>query len=86
LGWHPVEVAQYTFTHKQDTGYRERNIHNNQTKLGHVTIKKLGIHEASKYRVCQTFKKLDSGHVRKENTTKNIWPNTNTGMMVSQME
>jgi hypothetical protein len=29
LGWHPVVAVQYTFTHKQYTGYRERNIHNN---------------------------------------------------------
>jgi hypothetical protein len=26
--WHPVAVVQYTFTHKQYTDYRERNIHN----------------------------------------------------------
>jgi hypothetical protein len=30
LGWHPVAVVQYTFTHKQYTEYRERNIHNNK--------------------------------------------------------
>jgi hypothetical protein len=30
LGWHPVAVVQYTFTHKQETEYRKRNIHNNQ--------------------------------------------------------
>jgi hypothetical protein len=27
-----VAVVQYTFTHKQYTEYRERNIHNNQNK------------------------------------------------------
>jgi hypothetical protein len=32
LGWHPVAVVQYTFTHKQYTEYRERNIHNNKEK------------------------------------------------------
>jgi hypothetical protein len=26
----PVAVVQYTFTHKQYTEYRERNIHNNK--------------------------------------------------------
>jgi hypothetical protein len=36
LGWHPVAVVQYTFTHKQyteqhdETEYTERNIHNNK--------------------------------------------------------
>jgi hypothetical protein len=31
LGWHPVAVEQYnTFTHKQYTEYRERNIRNDQ--------------------------------------------------------
>jgi hypothetical protein len=36
LGWHPVAVVQYTFTHKQyteqhnETQYLERNIHNNK--------------------------------------------------------
>jgi hypothetical protein len=30
LGWHPVAVVQYTFTHKQYTEYREGNIHNNK--------------------------------------------------------
>jgi hypothetical protein len=36
LVWHPLAVVQYTFTHKQYTEYRERNIHNNQrlTDLG----------------------------------------------------
>jgi hypothetical protein len=35
LGWHPVAVVQYTFTHKQyteqhnETEYTEQNIHNN---------------------------------------------------------
>jgi hypothetical protein len=29
-----VAVVQYTFTHKQYTEYRERNIHNNKTKFG----------------------------------------------------
>jgi membrane protein required for beta-lactamase induction len=34
LVWHPVAAVQYTFTHKQYTEYRERNIHNNQkTKI-----------------------------------------------------
>jgi hypothetical protein len=32
LGWHPVAIKQYTFTHKQYTEYRERNIHNNKKK------------------------------------------------------
>jgi hypothetical protein len=32
LGWHSVAVVQYTFTHKQYTEYRERNIHNNKKK------------------------------------------------------
>jgi hypothetical protein len=27
LDWHSVAVVQYTFTHKQYTEYRERNIH-----------------------------------------------------------
>jgi hypothetical protein len=27
-----VAAVQYTFTHKQYTGYRERNIHNNKKK------------------------------------------------------
>jgi hypothetical protein len=31
LGWHPVAVVQYKFTHKQYTEYREWNIHNNKT-------------------------------------------------------
>jgi hypothetical protein len=36
LGWHPVAVVQYTFTHKQnteqysETEYTEWNIHNNK--------------------------------------------------------
>jgi hypothetical protein len=30
LGWHPVAAVQYTFTHKQYTEHRERNIHNDQ--------------------------------------------------------
>jgi len=36
LGWHPVAVVQYTFTHKQyteqhdETQHLERNIHNNK--------------------------------------------------------
>ena len=36
LGWHPVAVVQYTFTHKQyreqhnETEYTEQNIHNNK--------------------------------------------------------
>ena len=36
LGWYPVAVVQYTFTHKQYTGqhketeYPKRNIHNNK--------------------------------------------------------
>jgi hypothetical protein len=29
-----MAVVQYTFTHKQYTEYRERNIHNNKKKLG----------------------------------------------------
>jgi hypothetical protein len=29
LGWHPVAVVQYTFTHKQYTEYRGRNTQNN---------------------------------------------------------
>jgi hypothetical protein len=38
LGWHPVAVVQYTFTHKQyteqhnETQYLERNIHNSKNK------------------------------------------------------
>jgi hypothetical protein len=32
LGWHPVAVVQYTFTHKQYTEYRERNIDNIKKK------------------------------------------------------
>jgi hypothetical protein len=32
LGWHPVTVVQYIFTHKQYKEYRERNIHNNKKK------------------------------------------------------
>jgi hypothetical protein len=28
-----VAVVQYTFTHKQYTEYRERNIHNNEKKI-----------------------------------------------------
>ena len=37
LGWHPVAVVQYTFTHKQyteqhsETEYLERNKYNNNT-------------------------------------------------------
>ena len=37
LGWHPVAVVQYTFTHKQyteqrnETEYTEQNIHNNKS-------------------------------------------------------
>jgi hypothetical protein len=38
-----VAVAQYTFTHKQYTEYRERNIHNNKKK-------KIG-----KYEPCPVF-------------------------------
>ena len=36
LGWHPVSVVQYTFTHKQyieqynETEYTEQNIYNNK--------------------------------------------------------
>ena len=36
LGWHPLAVVQYTFTHKQyteqhsATEYTEQNIHNNK--------------------------------------------------------
>jgi hypothetical protein len=36
MGWHPVAVVQYTFTHKQyteqhnETQYLERNILNNK--------------------------------------------------------
>jgi hypothetical protein len=29
-----LEAVQYTFTHKQYTEYRERNIHNNKKSLG----------------------------------------------------
>jgi hypothetical protein len=29
IGWHPVAVVQYTFTHKQYTEYRGRSTHNN---------------------------------------------------------
>jgi hypothetical protein len=29
LWWHTLAVVQYTFTHKQYTEYRERNIHSN---------------------------------------------------------
>jgi hypothetical protein len=29
-----VGVVQYTFTHKQYTEYRERNIHNNKKRFG----------------------------------------------------
>jgi len=35
MGWHPVAVVQYTFTHKQyaeqhnETEYPERNVYNN---------------------------------------------------------
>jgi hypothetical protein len=35
LVWHPVAAVQYTFTHKQYTEYRERNIHNNH-KIKHT--------------------------------------------------
>jgi hypothetical protein len=36
-----LAAVQYTFTHKQHTEYRERNIHNNK-KLGtFIAIKKL---------------------------------------------
>jgi len=37
LGWHPVAVVQYTFTHKQyteqhnETEHPEQNIHNNNS-------------------------------------------------------
>jgi hypothetical protein len=34
LGLYPVAVVQYTFTHKQYTEYRERNIYNNKKKIG----------------------------------------------------
>jgi hypothetical protein len=42
-----VAVVQYTFTHKQYTEYRERNIHNNETikrrkKLGEPVIMRPG--------------------------------------------
>jgi hypothetical protein len=30
LGWHLVAAVQHTFTHKQYTECRERNIHNNK--------------------------------------------------------
>jgi len=36
LGWHPVAIIQYTFTHKQyteqhfETEYTEQNIHDNK--------------------------------------------------------
>jgi hypothetical protein len=36
LGWHPVAIVRYTFTHKQyteqhnETEYTEQNIHNNK--------------------------------------------------------
>ena len=36
MGWHPIAVVQYTFTHKQyieqhnETEYLERNIYNNK--------------------------------------------------------
>jgi hypothetical protein len=33
LGYHPVAAVHYTFTHKQYTEYRERNIHNNKTNI-----------------------------------------------------
>jgi hypothetical protein len=32
FGLHPVAAVQYTFTHKQYTEYRERNIYNNKNK------------------------------------------------------
>jgi hypothetical protein len=35
-----VAVEQYTFTHKQYTEYRERNIHNNQ-KIKHTYNQKI---------------------------------------------
>jgi hypothetical protein len=38
-----VAVAQYTFTHKQYTEYRERNLHNNKKK------------KAGKCRSCPVF-------------------------------
>jgi hypothetical protein len=39
-----VAVAQYTFTHKQYTEYRERNI----IIIIYITIKKLNIHNNPK--------------------------------------
>jgi hypothetical protein len=49
LGWHPVAAAQYTFTHKQYTDYRERNIHKNQKNL------KLILEMRAVPRICELY-------------------------------
>jgi hypothetical protein len=51
-----VAAAQYTFTHKQHTEYREPNIHNNK-KLGtYITIKIRNIHNNKKLGTYITIK------------------------------
>jgi hypothetical protein len=32
LGWHPVAVVRYTFTHKQYTEHRKKRVSQNTTK------------------------------------------------------